>query len=222
MPRRRNILTTEYYYHIFNRGVAQMPIFKNQNDYQRALITVGYYRFQKPPMKLSHYFQLPEPQKIQVQKDLSNNHSKLIEIVAWVFMENHWHFLVKQTTDNGITSFMSKLSDSYTKYVNTKYKRVGHLFQGPFKSVLIPHEDILAHISRYIHLNPLIGNLVERNRLRSYPWSSLNDYMDDKSILCETKTVLSQFKSKTDYLSFILDQENYARKIKNFQHFLVD
>lgn len=69
-------------------------------------------------------------------------------------MPNHFHLMVKQTEKETITSFMRALGDSYTQYFNKKYQRVGPLFQGVYKAVLVKKEPYLLHLSRYIHLNP--------------------------------------------------------------------
>lgn len=70
-------------------------------------------------------------------------------------MPNHFHFLIEQTADKGIASHMQRFINSYAHYVNIKYKRVGPLFQGLFKGVLIESDEQFLHVSRYIHLNPL-------------------------------------------------------------------
>lgn len=69
-------------------------------------------------------------------------------------MPNHFHLLIKQTEQNGISEFVGKFSNSYTKYYNTKHNRVGALLQGQLKAVLIESGEQLIHVSRYIHLNP--------------------------------------------------------------------
>ena len=84
-------------------------------------------------------------------------------------MPNHFHLLLKQTIDNGISHFLSKFTNSYTKYFNTKYNRVGPVFQGVFKSVHIESDEQLMHLSRYIHLNPVVSAVVEKQNLLSYP-----------------------------------------------------
>jgi len=222
MPYRQNIFASGYVYHVFNRGVARMPIFFDRRDKIRALQTIQYYRFDKPPIKFSHYLQLSREQRQRILSELHSKHQKIVDIIFYVFMENHWHFIVKQNLENGISKFMSQVSDSFTKYVNTKQERVGPLFQGPFGAVGIETDNQLVHVSRYLHLNPLIGGLTDKNHFRQYEWSSLKDYERGDSDWCTIDPILSHFKSPEDYLKFVLDQESYARELKQIQHLLIE
>jgi len=70
-------------------------------------------------------------------------------------MENHFHLILKQISRDAITTFMRCIMNSYTKYFNKKYERVGPLFQGKFKALLVDKDEYLLHLTRYIHLNPI-------------------------------------------------------------------
>lgn len=100
-----------------------------------------------------------------------------IEILGFCLMNNHYHFLLKQKTQNGISRFISNLQNGYAKYFNIKTERTGPLFQPMFQSVRIATDEQLLHVSRYIHLNPSTGYVVEINKLGEYPWSSLSCYL---------------------------------------------
>ncbi len=85
--------------------------------------------------------------------------------------------------------------------------------QGPFRAVKIRTDEQLIHLSRYIHLNPLIANIVKS--LEDYQWSSFKNYvMKSDSGLCDDKIVIKHFRSQSDYKKFVLDQINYARGLK--------
>ncbi len=132
-------------------------------------------------------------------------------------MPNHFHFLLKQLKEGGITEFLSKLCNSYTKYFNTKYKRVGPLLQGEFKAVLVESDEQLLHLSRYIHLNPLVSYIVKN--LDLYEWSSYEEYINSKSKgVCVKENVLSFFKSPASYKQFVLDQAEYGEKLELIKH----
>jgi putative transposase len=136
-------------------------------------------------------------------------------------MPNHFHLLVKQVQENGISRLLSKLSNSYTRYFNVKHQRIGPLFQGSFKAIRIESEEQLNHLSRYIHLNPLIDYLVKD--LRNYPYSSYPEYLGLSDFnLCTRKAIIESFKSVKDYEKFVLDQEGYAREIKRMERLLLD
>lgn len=199
------------YYHIFNRGVAKIPIFSSGKDYNRFLKSMAYYHLEGPKPRFSLF----------TPDTILNYSLKLVEITCYCLMPNHFHCLIKQTRDGGITEFISKLTNSYTKYFNTKNRRVGHLFQGMFKAVHIDSNEQLIHVSRYIHLNPLIGYVTKT--LETYGWSSYLEYVGNKDKeICDKNIILDQFQSPSDYKKFVLDQIDYARKLELVKHQLLD
>lgn len=221
MSDRRTPLVTGEFYHIFNRGVARQPIFLSKYDYQQALLALSYYRFTKPPIRLSRFKNLSLVERGKLLKELKTT-EKLVEIISYVFMPNHFHFLLKQTADNGISIFLSKLSNSYTKYFNTKHTRPGPLLQGIFKSVHIESDEQLLHLSRYIHLNPAATGVIREDELFSYPWSSLPNFIKGESPLVFLEPVLAHFSSKEDYKKFVLDQVDHARRLEEIKHLTLE
>lgn len=212
MPSRTHPLVNGEYYHIFNRGVDKMNIFKNSYGFQRFLKTMVYYQILGPKPRFSLF--TPTTNSLDKNK-------KIIEIVCYALMPNHFHFLLKQLTDGGITEFISKLSNSYTKYFNIKNKRVGPLLQGEFKSVLIENNEQLLHLSRYIHLNPLVSGLVDN--LEEYLYSSYFEYIGlNTQEICSKKIILEQFKSPKDYQKFVLDQAGYGKELEIIKHTLLE
>lgn len=145
---------------------------------------------------------------------------KIVAFNAYCLMPNHFHFLLKQERDGGISEFISKLINSYTKYFNTKYKRVGPLLQGQFKAVHIDSDEQLLHVNRYIHLNPSVAYLVKM--LRDYRWSSYPEYLAKGLGICEKDNILNQFIGNKSYENFVLDQEDYGRTLSSIQHKLID
>lgn len=136
-------------------------------------------------------------------------------------MPNHFHFLLKQVKNGGITEFISKISNSYTKYFNTKYKRIGPLLQGEFKAVTIETDEQLLHVSRYIHLNPFVAELVED--LSLFPYSSYQNFIRPESMgCCVTKPILDFFKNPEEYEKFIKDHSSYAKELARVKHLLID
>ncbi|MDO8452870.1 MAG: transposase [bacterium] len=195
-----------------------MPTFLNRSDYQRFLFTLNYYRFHNPNLRLSHGLRLPIDQGRKILDELEEHNTKIVEIVCFSLMPNHFHILVKQLTENGISTYLRKIANSYTKYFNTKHERVGPLFQGPFKAVLIEDDYQLIHVSRYIHLNALVSSIVSDKDFISYPWSSLSDYAGKNRKFINPKIVLDQFVSKKDYMKFVLDHADYAKDIEKIKH----
>lgn len=200
-------------YHIYNRGVEKKNIFQNSRDFQRFLKSLQYYQLQGPKPSFSKFFQ---PTLFKV--DLSE---KIVEILAYCLMPNHFHLLVRQNAKGGITEFMSKLLNSYTKYFNTKHKRVGPLLQGQFKAVLIESDEQFIHVSRYIHLNPITSFLVKN--LEAYKWSSYPEYIDPKRIgVCSKEETLGFFKSPEDYKQFVLDQIDYGQTLELIKRQIIE
>ena len=138
-------------------------------------------------------------------------------------MPNHYHILLRQETENGISRFIKNIADSYTKYFNIKNERVGPLFQGQFKSVLVDSDEQLLHVSRYIHLNPYTSHIVKNVKdVVTYPWSSFNEYVLGNKEHCNPKIILSSFASGEKYNEFVLNQADYQKKLENIKHLLLE
>ena len=118
-----------------------------------------------------------------------------MEILTFCLMPNHYHLVVRQLTDGGVSLFMKKLGNSYVAYFNKKYhrERMGSLFQGSFKAIHIKTDNQLMNVICYIFTNPI--ELLERNwketgtkdpekareYLKSYRWSSYLDCIGEKN-----------------------------------------
>jgi len=136
-------------------------------------------------------------------------------------MPNHFHFLLRQEKDKGITKFLANFSNSYTKYFNTRHKRVGPLLQGTFKSVWVETDEQLMHLSRYIHLNPLNSHIVKEDQIDYYEWSSFPEYLKcNNQYIVDTDLILNHFKNKEDYRSFIHDYIGYQKDISKIEHLI--
>ncbi len=180
-------------YHIYNRGVEKRKIFLDNKDYFRFIHDLFEFNDMKPTINLSYRL---NPKSIEVQPHYFKKTRKLlVEILAFALMPNHFHLLVKQKRENGITKFMQKIG-GYTMYFNQKYERVGPLFQGRFKAILIKDQVHLIHLPYYIHLNPLELMPIPNNKLHhrgstsiklkmdfleKYRWSSWLDYTGTKN-----------------------------------------
>jgi putative transposase len=213
MPYRLIPFSSNYYYHIFNRGVEKRIIFSNDQDYKRFLQTLYYYQFSGPKPRFSTH------QRFKI-KDFSKN-PKIIEIICYCLMPNHFHFLIRQTKDGGVQEFIRKVINSYTKYYNVKHNRVGHLFQGIFKATLVENNEQLLHLSRYIHLNPYVSDLTDD--LEHYYYSSYRSFIGlTEDILCIKEPILELFESANGYKNFVCDHGDYAKELEQLKHLLID
>ncbi len=217
MPYRKIPLVTGEIYHVFNRSVAGQTILLQQNDYKRALEVIEFYIFNHTPLSFSHFRRLTGEEQGKVMQLL---HDKKVTIIAYCLMPNHFHFLLKQNSEDGIRTFMTNFQNSYAKYFNTRTKRHGALFQAMFKAVRIEDDDQLIHVARYIHLNPATAYIIKNSQtLKDYLWSSFSQYLNsDGSGLAETKIILDYFKSQKEFEVFTLDQADYQRQLDRIKH----
>lgn len=220
---RKVVLANDEFYHVFNRSIEQRPIFTSKREYNRAFLTLDFYRFANPPLKLSKALTLEIKSREEFFRKLKTKDRKLVEIISYCLMPNHFHFLLKQKLDDGVARFMSNFTNSYTRYFNTKHKRVGPILQGGFKAVRIETDEQLIHLSRYIHLNPVSSFIIEEELLDTYPWSSFPEYLSDSGEkICDNGIVLDQFSSKKEYRKFVHDQVNYARRLEAIKHLIIE
>jgi len=132
--------------------------------------------------------------------------------------------LLKQTEEDGISSFIGILMNSYTRYFNTKNGKVGPIFQGRFKAVRVESDEQLLHLSRYIHLNPYSSHILNKPEdLLNYYFSSFPEYLRKiKSNYCSKELVLGNFKSREKYKEFVFDQADYQRNLEKIKHLALE
>lgn len=219
MPGRKNPIITGQAYHVFNRGLDKRVTFGNKWEYGRALKTLGYYQHKNLPFRLSYFLNKAQDEKNILLQEIKAN-EKIVELLAYCLMPNHFHFLVRQVEDNGISRFMSNFQNSYTRYYNLRNKRVGSLFLDQFKAVRIETDEQLLHVSRYIHLNPYSSYLIEKIKgIIDYPWSSMKEYVyDSEDSICFTDFILANFKNRVYYKKFVLDNADYQRSLELIKH----
>jgi len=172
------------HYHIYSRGVEKRKIFLNKSDYKR-FVSLLYIMNQPKSFHFQNFLQKHTISDIfkEERKDT------LVDIISYVLMPNHFHILIYEKEEGGISKFMMKLLTAYSMYFNTKYKRSGPLFVHPFRSQFIADDPYYLWIFSYIHLNPIkliqpdfkengIKNIVECKKfLMSYEYSSYVDYL---------------------------------------------
>lgn len=218
------ILANDEIYHIFNRGIDKRPTFTDKREFTRAVVTLDFYRFVNPIMRLSKALVLNKEEKTNLFSDLREKGKKQVDIISYCLMPNHIHFLLKQLLDGGITRFMSNFTNSYTRYFNTKHeRRAGPLFQGTFKAVHIEDDEQLLQVHRYIHINPSVSFIVTEKDLINYHWSSLPEYSGKVNYdICSKELIMSNFSSLKNYNKFIFSRIDYAKKLKKIKHLIIE
>ena len=193
------------YYHLYNRGVEKRNIFLDRQDYNVYLSYLKNYLLPKKDGELfktiQNQYSTPN-EKDQARKLLRmNNFSGNIFLLAYCLMENHFHFLVKQMEENAIDMFMNSIGTRYTMYFNKKYKRVGSLYQGVYKAVLVNSDEQLVQLSKYIH-----HQAIKTRQPSSYPEYILQretDWIHTEEIL----PFFSKQNPKLSYQSFVEQNE---------------
>lgn len=205
------------HYHVYNRGVEKRNIFLDDQDYRVFLHFLKFY-LSPPKANFTHPLQETTDFKLTRIRDFSSLNNQ-VNLLAYCLMPNHFHLLLIQKTLTGMTKLLRSLSTNYAMYFNRKYQRVGHLFQGIYKAVLILKEPYLLHLSRYIHLNP--SELTGMNPVK-WPYSSYPYYLGKKKALwIDPEPILSFFKSARrttfkdilSYQSFIEDYQEDPKEM---------
>ncbi len=199
----------EEYYHVFNRGAHRLPIFKDNIDRLRFLFLILYCQSPATTKNVNRIvrrgsaeegFPVPlDEQEVMIR-------SRGVELVAFSLMPNHFHLLLKETVEGGISDYMQRVGTAYTMYFNTKYEASGHVFQGRYKSVHVKDNRQLTYLSAYIHRNP--RELKDwKDKEEKYPFSSLQDYVDKNrwGNLIVTDIIAEQFAGAKDsnYRDFV-------------------
>jgi len=194
--------TNDEYYHVFNRGVDKRIIFNTQEQQAYFLS-----RLQLLNSTDSRKYITNKRSRFK-NKDILGEGEDLVSIVAYCLLPNHYHLLLKQNVDNGISQFMQRLGTAYTMFFNQQENRSGGLFQGKFKAAHLSGEFALPVLSAYINLNYAHHKIdTNVNLVRS----SLYDYITDAGKACtngicnqdEISNIISETGGLSEYKVFI-------------------
>ncbi|MEK7563961.1 MAG: transposase [Patescibacteria group bacterium] len=177
--------------HIYNRGNNKEKIFFDNQDHTAFLFRLGLcLGFTEEELNKEKLTSMPYS-RIRITGTVKGD----FKLHAFCLMPNHFHLLIEQTKDVPISKLISKLCTSYSKYINKKYKRVGHVFQDKFKAVLIQNNPQLMWISAYMHMNPVKAKMTQHPR--EYPWSSYIDFINKRNLTILSKDlIMSTFDEK--------------------------
>jgi len=187
------------YYHVFNRGVDKRIIFKNKSQ--------QHFFFNRLQLlnttDNSKYFN--NQRNKHKDKDINGIGEQLVSIVAYSLLPNHYHLLLKQEVDNGISQFMQRLGTSYTMFFNKQEKRSGGLFQGKFKATHLSGDYALPVLTAYVNLNFKHHKINPKKQLVK---TSLFEYLDEElgDRICaqtEINAIVAESGGLTDYKNMI-------------------
>jgi len=236
MPRQSTQLANNEIYHICLRAVGDDIIFKDDNDYFRGIFSV--YEFNNSNFVniwTRRRDRLIEKKREKMsalgENSFSGKRDCLVEVLAFCFMPNHIHLLVRQLKDGGISRFMQKIGGGYAQYFNNKYQRKGHLFN-QFKAIHVSSNKQLKNVVTYIHCNPvsLINPNWKTNGIKNsdkvikflekdYRWSSLFDYLDKKNFPSITiRDLVLKLMDGSDGIKSDLENWVQYNKIEKFNY----
>jgi len=191
-------------YHTYNRGVDKRTVFEDKQDFYQFLDMMDVFN-QDRSLGSRLVYNYP------VNVKHRGKTSMLVEIVAFCLLPNHFHLILKENVEGGISKFMQKLGTGYTMYFNQKNDRSGSLFQGKFKSKFIETQEDLEYLSVYVNLNfkiHKIEDFLTQKQKKKYDGdgyrSSFYEYIHDdvKNKRCASKIVLRSFKNRKKYLEY--------------------
>ncbi len=159
---RKEALVTGEYYHIYNRGVDKRDIFMCKEDLERFIESILEFNDVEIVNSLSNV----RKTKNQIGPKVLSGNQSLVAIAACCLNPNHFHFILKQLENGGISKFMQKSLGGYTNYFNAKYSRTGSLFQGTFKSHHIYDDNYFKKLIGYVNFNNEIHDIpLEKSHL---------------------------------------------------------
>jgi len=163
---RKHSFVNNEYYHIYNRGVDKRDIFMNKKDIHRFILSVKEFNTVCPVGSIRDVTRDKFDVKTKCLKRRCKKKELLVSIVCYCFNPNHFHFILKQEIEGGISEFLKRLLGGYAKYFNTVHNRSGALFQGRFKSHLVDNDQYFLKIFPYVNINYLIHDIPrEKNYL---------------------------------------------------------
>lgn len=195
-------------YHIYNRGVDKRKVFLKDVDYLRFLHDMFELNNKERDPNIGHYFKKNQNMKVQPSYLERRPRELLVEVLVFCLMPNHYHLILKQKKENGISKFMQKIGTGYTMSFNNEYNREGSLFQGRFKAVLVDKDPYLIHLLNYIHFNPLKLPYCNNSNLEKYRWNSFPDYIGKKNFPSIT--------SREFLLNFYGSEERYKKEAREW------
>jgi putative transposase len=216
MATRQNPFVSGCFYHVFNKSIAGFSIFNSEDDYRRMRQALQFFSEPSPyPLSLM----LRNRKQTHLPNQGVNNDRKLATIVAYCLMPTHYHLLLRQNEEDGISKFINDTQNSYTKYFNLKYNRKGPLWEGVFKDKLLKNDEIALHVSRYIHLNPVTAYLV--NKPEEWISSSYHHYCGLNGGYDVDVQRLPDIEPSR-YRDFVENRIDYQRKLSRIQDLVLE
>ena len=227
-------------HHVYSRGVAKLPICKEEADYWRFM--QGLCLFNDVASTSSILWHIERNRRrltMNVLKEYvvqqGRKRDPLVRVLAYCMMGNHYHLLLEESREGGITQFMRKLGTGYASYFNKKHSRTGVLFQSRFRNILVDDERYLQYLLVYINvLNPIgiieqnwkeegIQNIEEALAFaESYQFSSHQDYLGKRGSLILDKGILTELLPTPDAYANLVKSVLEEKKYRAIEHLTLE
>ena len=204
---RKEPLLNDHFYHIYNLGIDKRDIFKSEHDFKRFVMLM-HIANSSNSVRLDNLINMQNMQYEDVLRFETKD--PLVSLGPWCLMNNHFHMIVRQSVDSGITEYMRKVCTGFSMHFNTKYQRSGALFGSKFKSKLIDSNDYMRYLFQYIHWNPLdiqfpdwkpefkwdlILDEKQVQFIQNYDYSSYQDFLDPQKRLESRVISLNEYSN---------------------------
>lgn len=218
MPGRKYPLVTEAYYHVYNKTIDGKRPLENPRVLSKMKEICWYYRSISTPLCYADFIRASDERKKKVTDLLINADSFRVSILAYCFMPTHYHFLIRQLVDGGVSMFISQIQNSFTRYFNILKSRKGPLFLHKFKSRPIESEADIKHLARYIHLNPYSNEYLSTvDEALTYEGSSYIELMNQNVYprITHDDSILTYFDNDlTRYRNFVVQNAEYQKQLE--------
>ena len=216
---RKDPLSTGHYYHVFSRSIAGFVIFNQPEYFDRMVELFNLYQYADFNYSYSRFNDLNPLLRQQIFENVNTTSVRLVDIIAYCVMPTHLHLILKQNEDGGISKFMAKILNSYTRYFNLMHHRLGPLWESKFKDVEVTKDEYLWHLTRYLHLNATSAGLVKKPE--DWFYSSYAEYLDKKDDgLCSYGS-LFDFTAQ-QYRAFVNDRKDYQKSLALVKKYLIE
>lgn len=184
-------------------------------------MAMRFYQIEKPPAKFSTFLSLKITQQYgfdEYFRKFSKDSKKIVNIIAYCLMPTHPHFVLQQLVDDGISIYMNKILNSYSRYFNTVHKRKGPLWESRFKHIYVEKDEQLLHLSRYIHSNPTTAGLVKNPE--DWLYSSYREYVDSQDGYRMTDFANLLDIEPRSYQRFVNDRKDYQKQLAQIKRLI--
>jgi len=207
--------TVGSYLHVIKRGARGMNIVREESDKWRFLKSL----YLLNDNFLDHNWMIStKDEDMFYRPEEWPERKPIVEVVAYTLLPNHFHLLLKETNEGGVSQFMKKIGQSMTNHANIKYEETGSLFQGAFKSKTCTEDTYLRYLFAYVmvkntfEMYPEGGLVGAQNNFEDawqwgskYPFSSLSEYTNTRITPILTKQTFNETFPNNSFTSFAKD-----------------